>query len=83
MNATILFFGRLGEQLGRQRDIDLPSGGCTIAELRQRLVDDVGEAASCLLDPTIRASVDQVITTENQRVNAGQEIAFLSPLSGG
>lgn len=75
--ALVRFFGRLGEQLGEARTVALPDGGCTVAELRALIGEDA------LAAPGVRAAIDQAIAPEDARVREGQEIAFLSPLSGG
>ena len=75
----ILFFGRLGETIGREIEFDLPSEGCTVAELRARLA----EAHGALEAATVRACIDREIVPETARVLPGHEVAFLPPLSGG
>lgn len=72
----ILFFGRLAESLGREAEVDVPASGCTVAELRQRLGEDVAS-------PGIRACIDQLMVGEEERVLPHHEVAFLPPLSGG
>jgi len=73
--VRILFFGSLGERLGREREIEIPDGGCTIAELRARLPELAGAIA--------RACIDREVAAEDARVLPGQEVAFVPPLSGG
>jgi len=75
----ILFFGRLGETIGREIDFDLPAGGCTVAELRAKLA----LAHSDLGATSVRACIDREIAPETARVLPGQEVAFIPPLSGG
>ena len=75
----ILFFGRLSETIGREIDVDLPTDGCTIAELRARLAEVHGDLGAS----TVRACIDREIVSESARVLPGQEVAFLPPLSGG
>lgn len=79
----VLFFGRLGEQIGREIEVDLPAGGCSVAELRRLVVSGHAAAADALSRPGIRAAVDQAIVADEGWVRPGQEVAFLSPLSGG
>ncbi len=73
----VLFFGRVADALGRERQIDLPASGCTIAELRRLLDADV------LARPGVRASIDQQIVADDARVRPGAEVAFFSVFSGG
>ncbi len=37
-SLPVLFFGQLAEQFGRVREVEIPTGGCTVAELRERLI---------------------------------------------
>lgn len=83
VRVKIFFFGRLGEQLGREREVEIPGGGCTVSELRRRLVDGADPAAAVLLEPGNRACVDQAIVPEGAKVRPGQEVAFFPILSGG
>jgi molybdopterin converting factor subunit 1 len=75
----ILFFGRLGETIGREVQFDLPDGGCTVAELRAALA----ERHEGLAAKSVRACIDQEIAPESALVLPGHEIAFIPPLSGG
>ena len=82
MKTRILFFGRLAEQIGREREVDIPDDGCTVADLRRRLAHDPDLQ---MLAPGggMLASVDQQVVQDDAPVNPRQEIAFFSPLSGG
>jgi molybdopterin synthase sulfur carrier subunit len=75
----ILFFGRLGETIGREIEVDLPAAGCTVAELRARLA----EAHPAVAAPSVRACLDREMVAETALVRPGQEVAFVPPLSGG
>ena len=77
--TQIIFFGRIADRFGAQRDIDIPESGCTVSELKARLFAGADGA-----DPgTILAAVDQQMADDAALVRPGQEIAFFSPLSGG
>jgi len=80
--VKILMFGSLGEQIGREIFEELSADGCTIGELRQRLVAK-DPSRQGLLDPAIRASVDQILVKEDFVVRPGHELAFFPMLSGG
>jgi molybdopterin converting factor subunit 1 len=75
----ILFFGRLGETIGREIDFDLPPGDCTVAELRAALA----KRHEGLAAENVRACIDQEIAPESAIVLPNHEIAFIPPLSGG
>ena len=79
----ILFFGRLGEQLGSELEIDPPGEGWTIAYLRESLCSRSELFREALGHSGVRGCVDQVIVPEETQVRAGQEVAFIPPLSGG
>ncbi|HKT13767.1 MAG TPA: MoaD/ThiS family protein [Allosphingosinicella sp.] len=83
MTTKILFFGRLADVLGKERSIELPTGGCTVAELKRLLGRGDQAAADALGNGSILTAVDQAIVPDDTHVLAGREIAFLSPLSGG
>jgi molybdopterin converting factor small subunit len=75
----ILFFGRLGETIGREIEFDLPAGGCTVAALRAALAEQHGGLAA----ESVRACIDLEIAPETALVLPGHEVAFIPPLSGG
>src|SRR5438128_2131172 len=39
MRTRIVFFGRLAEQIGREREVDIPADGCTMGALRKQLIE--------------------------------------------
>jgi molybdopterin converting factor small subunit len=73
----VLFFGRVADQLGRERQVELPSAGCTIADLRGLI------SAEVLARPGVRASIDRQVVGEDAFVRPGAEVAFFSVFSGG
>jgi molybdopterin converting factor small subunit len=83
MRTRILFFGALSARLGSEREIEIPDEGCSVADLRRLISAQHADAAEALSSRPIKVAVDQEIVGEDAHVMAGQEIAFLSPLSGG
>jgi molybdopterin converting factor small subunit len=73
----VLFFGRVADQLGRERQVELPGSGCTVAELRRLIAADV------LGKPGVRASIDKQVVGDDALVRPGAEVAFFSVFSGG
>lgn len=82
-SMRILLFGRLGDQLGRELEIEAPRSGCTLAELRQLLCSRGAAFRETLGHASVRGCVDQVIVSDDTHVHPGQEVAFIPPLSGG
>lgn len=79
----ILFFGKLGDLVGREIDIDSPADGCTVSELRKLLARRYPEAETDLARPSLRACVDDTVVGEQFRVGPGAQVEFFPPLSGG
>lgn len=78
---NVLFFGRPADVLGRSREISLPDDA-TVGGVRRALAE-ADPAASLLLDPSIRVSVDRQITDDLAGVTETSEVAFFSAFSGG
>jgi molybdopterin converting factor small subunit len=72
----ILFFGRLrdGPPAG-----PVPSGISDVEALRAWL----GRSRPELLDRSVRIAVNDEIPPGNRRLDEGDEVAFLPPMSGG
>lgn len=79
----ILFFGRLGDRLGRETEVELPPSVRTIADLRRWLAQARPEVGEEFLGRTLRACVDDVIVGDDAPVGEENEVAFFPPLSGG
>jgi len=77
------FYGRLAESIGREAELQVPDGGCTVAELRRLLGEQHPHAAAELSRPSVRASVADSIVGEDHRVGPGDAVEFFPPLSGG
>ncbi|WP_166039001.1 MoaD/ThiS family protein [Sphingosinicella sp. YJ22] len=79
----ILFFGKLGDRIGREIRIEPPPGGCTVRELRALLASLYPAAEADLTSPSLRACVGDEIVAEDFHVGAGRSVEFFPPLSGG
>ena len=77
------FFGKLGERIGREVDLDLPGGACSVAALRLHLAQHFPAAADDLESGLLRACVDETIVPASHIVRPGQKVEFFPPLSGG
>ncbi|HET9426825.1 MAG TPA: MoaD/ThiS family protein [Allosphingosinicella sp.] len=78
----VIFFGKLRDALGDESDL-VAEQGETVAQLRRRLADLHPAASRDLLNPGVRACVDDVIVTEDFIVGDRESVEFLPPLSGG
>lgn len=77
----VLFFARLKDQVGKasiQLEDDL--AGNTLAQLQQQLI---AQGMSALQDDSIRLAVNQNFCTLDTVIKAGDEIAFMPPVTGG
>ena len=79
----ILFFGRLGDRIGRDAEIELPPDVRNIADLRQLLARLKPEVGGEFLGRTLRACVDDTIVADDAAITDESEVAFFPPLSGG
>ncbi len=79
--TTVKFFGKISEPMGAQVSFSIPPPGLAVCDLRIALA----EAFKCdeLRHPSIRAAINETISTETDCAMPEDDIAFLSPLSGG
>jgi len=85
MKIRLLFFASLREQLGRSgEEVDLPSGVTTVAALRAHLGQRGGAYGKAFGGKAlIRAAVNQDMVQPSARIEAGDEVAFFPPVTGG
>ena len=83
--TRILFFGRVSDAAGcREITTDVPPALRTVGDLRAWLADRDDVLAPVILSPIVRAAVDQVFCGDDTSLVVGaEEVAFMSPLSGG
>ncbi len=85
MRVKVLYFARLREAIGRDREeLDLPSGVTTVAALRDWLIAR-GEPWSGAFGEIrrIRAAIDQSMAADDAALREGAEVAFFPPVTGG
>jgi molybdopterin synthase sulfur carrier subunit len=84
-SVTLLFFARLREALGSEREqIALPEGVRDVAALREHLRARGGAwAAELAAARPVRVAVNQDMATASTPISAGDEIAFFPPVTGG
>ena len=81
--ASILFFGRLKEELGcGQMDLQLESD-VSVTELKRQLVTKNPQWQDLLLDDQVLVAVDQTMATGAAIVSTTAEVAFFPPVTGG
>jgi len=85
MRVTVLYFARLREALGRDREtLELPPGVTTVGELRAWLVGRGAPWAEAFTEiRRIRAAVAQQMAGDDTRLAEGAEVAFFPPVTGG
>jgi molybdopterin synthase sulfur carrier subunit len=85
MRVTVLYFARLREAMGRDREeLELPSGVTTIAALRDWLIARGEPWAGAFGEiRRIRAAIDQSMAADDAALREGAEVAFFPPVTGG
>ncbi len=81
---NVLFFASLREQLqcAQTQVPDLPCGS-TVRELMQHLVARGEPWSSAFADARVLAAVNQEMVSLDTPVQAGDEVAFFPPVTGG
>ena len=85
MKVKVLYFAALREQLGTSgEEIELPSGAATVSALRSHLVARGGAWQSALAEgKLVRMAVNQDMAKASAAIEAGDEVAFFPPVTGG
>ena len=80
---TVRFFARLREELDtEQLTLPVPAGH-TVAELLDNLASRGGAWAQLNGDQTVMIAINQTMAKVGSTVNAGDEVAFFPPVTGG
>jgi molybdopterin converting factor subunit 1 len=84
MTIRVRFFAALRERLGTE-SIDIPaSSSVDVTGLLELIRRQLGEGAIDILSaPNVRIALNQEFVTDQCRVNDGDEIAFMPPITGG
>ena len=80
--ARVLLFGKLRDVAG-WRERTVTPAPTTLAALRAFLALDDPDLAAALAEPGIQAVVNRQIVRGDHSLVAGDEVAFLPPMSGG
>ena len=81
--TPILFFGPVSDRFGPRRELVLPPEGLTVGALRRRLADEDSAGPEALFGPGVRIAVNQALADDDTLIRPGQEVAVMSPFSGG
>jgi molybdopterin synthase catalytic subunit len=81
MQVTVLFFGALREAIGAKELVVALPDGASVAVLRRLLAD--GQPAFGPLAGRLRVAVAREFADDDRVLAAGDEVAFLPPVSGG
>lgn len=83
---TVRLFASLREKLGSaqfQFDLSLIDDEPTVAAVRRILIETHGEGWHALDSADVRIAVNQSVVDESTRLQAGDELAFFPPVTGG
>jgi molybdopterin synthase sulfur carrier subunit len=85
MKLNVLYFARLREALGRDREsVEVPASVATVAQLRAWLIARGEPFATAFGEiKRIRAAVDQAMVNDDAALADGAEVAFFPPVTGG
>lgn len=75
------FYGQIDRHFGGPAEIALPDEGVTVTALRQLLARRY--EAEAILQPSVRAAVNDEIVADTRMVYPQDTVDFMSPLSGG
>jgi len=75
---NVLLFAHLQEEIGKEKII-LNETGITVAQLKQRLVDDYGLKK---LD-NVMIAINEEYAHDNDLIQSGDMVALIPPVSGG
>jgi molybdopterin converting factor subunit 1 len=81
LRVKVLFFGRLRELTGLAEETGELPGGATLAQVFERYAERYPKLAG--FRNSMVVSRNQEFAAWDTRVSAGDEIAFLPPVSGG
>ncbi|HHR6130222.1 TPA: molybdopterin synthase sulfur carrier subunit [Providencia alcalifaciens] len=79
---TVLFFAQVRELVGTDR-LELAAQFPTVESLRQALTQKGDRWALALEDGKLLAAVNQSFVSSDHPLNAGDEVAFFPPVTGG
>ncbi len=79
----ICFFGKMGEVIGREVEIEISASTATVAGLRRLLAEQFPDAADALGGARLRACIADAIVHDSHSIAGVERVEFFPPLSGG
>lgn len=84
MHIHLLYFAGLREALGVTTEtLELPAGIETVTALRELLAARGAPWIALVTTKNLRAAVNQQMAEQDTRIQAGDEVAFFPPVTGG
>lgn len=84
MHIHLLYFAGLREALGvATEELELPAGVATVAALRELLAARGAPWTALVTTRNLRAAVNQEMAGPDAPLQAGDEVAFFPPVTGG
>ena len=83
MKLNVRYFASIREALGPGETLDVVDG-TTVGHVRDALIDRGGAHATALArGRALRCALNQVLCKESAPIEAGAELAFFPPVTGG
>lgn len=83
MKVNVRYFAALREAIGMASEV-LETSAVDVASLRAELLAKGGAYAECLAPGrAVRVAVNQVMASDNTVLQAGNEVGFFPPVTGG
>jgi molybdopterin synthase sulfur carrier subunit len=81
---TILYFARLHDQLGQDKEtLELPANISNVGQLRDLLCERGEQWQQALTAKGIFIAVNQEVVNEDMPLSGDEEVAFFPPVTGG
>lgn len=83
LNVRVLYFAALRDAIGkREEEVELPSLPTTVEALRQHLARQHGDGELATFK-NLRCAVNYAVVPFDTSLEAGDEVAFFPPVTGG
>lgn len=82
-NIKVLFFAQFREQLGCEQIALNASEAGSIEEIKANLISRGGQFEKVFSSANLLVAVNQQMVANNSTIQAGDEVAFFPPVTGG